>query len=253
MGLSIQLIKKHFSWPRQALESLMEDYAPYHTWLLSLVGEQYAEKLRDDYCKLVQARLEKLPQVLEAYVELVKLEGGLSIFPYLCNTHDTRDLADPINLLFWNYGGHVNIQSALSNCIGGWVPTHGVALYALIDDSDHNGSIGWKKFDCQLREGSFFSTSTHIRIYEGFRQCTHGKRVYSIAAVHRENFWPRPHTVIDWDASQNDVETGFRGLASLSGAVQQVDLQNAGTFQNVTNDGIASYIEVKRPPWFAIV
>jgi hypothetical protein len=252
-------VKREVSWTLQSREEIATENAVFFRFLAEQVGGEIANAWIKIYLDEVEKEIEtcgKPGEQIAQQVSMLQIEGGLTFWPYL-NTSKTFNPKDPINFIFWRYGATSIVSDLLVNRVGGWASTLGVTLYGFIDDSAHGGRMDWKKFDVQLRKGSFWTTSHHVRIYEGFCPCTHGKLVYSLAGVHEEQFltWPpswgsiRGHTPISWDNARNLLETDVQSVPNTVASTVKVNLNTITPLQGIPHDSHASYIELMRPSW----
>lgn len=255
--------KKEIKWNLQTREEIATDNAVFFRFVIEQVGREIAETWIRAYLDGADEEIKKKGdpgQEVTEIVSMFKVERGLTFWPYL-NGNKTFNAKDPVNAIFWRHGAASVVADLLENRVGGWTSTHGATFYAYIDDSAHGGTMDWKKFDVQLRKGSFWTKSHHVRIYEGFRPCIHGKSVYSLAGVHEEQFltWPlssgciRGHTPLSWDNARDALETDIQSVPASVNPAVRVNLNSSGTLQNVQHDGHATYIEFKPPHWLASI
>lgn len=247
-------------WKIQSLTEVVNDNVPYFRYLVEHLGTDDGNKLISTYIEEVRKELEALRKeypsgVVRRDVEMGEFRGGLRLWPFLSRTHNVTNPTDPVNLIFWRYGSSAIVEGILEkNVGGGWARTSiGSTLYALIDDTDHGGNASWKKMDSQLRKGSWLGISTHIRIYDGSRLCTHGKNAYSIAGAHEEAFTGiPPHTPTAWDAARDTVSNDLASIPSLLNSRSSVLLMAAGSRQGINYNGYASALEITVPAWLSL-
>jgi hypothetical protein len=255
-GPATKWVKTEVSWSLQTRDEMEIENAVFFRFLAEQVGAETANPWIKSYLDGVEKEIKDLGQPGERVtqsVSMLQIEGGLSFWPYL-NTSKTFNPKDPINFIVWRYGAASIVSDLLVNRVGGWASTLGATLYGFIDDSAHGGRMDWKKFDVQLRKGSFWTTSHHVRIYEGLCPCTHGKLVYSLAGVHEEALlsWP-PHTPISWNGARSVLQADVLAVPATVASTARVNLNTAGTLQHVPHDGHAAYIELMRPSWLSTV
>jgi hypothetical protein len=254
-------VKRKVSWQLQSRGEIAIENAVFFRFLVEQVGSKIANDWIRAYLNRVDSEIlavGKPNEIITKEVEMLRVAGGLTFWPFLNDHKSTSNPKDPINVIFWRRGAISYIADLLRNRVGGWASTPGVALYALIDDTLHGGSITWKKFDEQLRKGPFSGTSFHVRLYGGMCSCNHGKEVYALGGVHEEQLLnrlgPIPwHVPISWDNARNDLEADVQSITGAAASVTQVFLVSPGTLQQVSYDGLASYIELALPPWMSAV
>lgn len=262
-GLTARWDETEVSWSLQTREEMEIENAVFFRFLVEQVGAEIANVWIKAYLDGVEEEIKSKGQPgqwVTQTVPMLQVEGGLSFWPYL-NNNKTFNSKDPINVIFWRHGAASIVSDLLVNRVGGWGSTLGFTFYGFIDDSAHGGRMDWKKFDVQLRKSSFWTTSNHVRIFEGFCPCTHGKLVYSLAGVHEEQFlsWPpspgciRGHTPISWDNARNLLEAEVQGISSTVASTARINLNTTTPLQGIPHDSHAAYIQLARPSWLAAV
>ncbi len=256
-GRRASWFEREVRWTLQSREEIAIANAPYFRLLVSEFGEEQAKSWIGSYLDDVESEIKQVGepgQQITRLVKMLQLEGGLRFWPFIARTKSHEHPKDPINAIFWNFGSPVIVADLLSESAGGWDSTRGVTMYALIDDTDHGGRCDWKPFDTQLRRGSFWDRSTHVRFYGGQRPCSHGKRAYSLAAVHKEEFKKLRgiHKPTSWDDARGELEKGL-GSRGVVASTSRAELDTPGQLQGIPYDGEAIYVEIASPDWLRAV
>lgn len=261
---SVETYEQLVTWRLQSRDEIAIENAAFFKYLIEQVGSEIATPWIKEYLDGVTKEIEEVGgQGGEATerVPMLRVEGGLSFWPYLNNHKSFQNPKDPINLVFWKNGAASVVSDVLANRTGGWANTQGSMLYAFIDDSQHGGTMDWKRLDIQLRKGSFWTHSSHLRLYQAPWSCTHGRSVYSLAGAHQEQFltWPptpgciRGHRPLSWDNARDIVAQDMASVAGLVGLVSSINLNTAGQMQGVAHDGHVTFMEVEQPTWIVTI
>lgn len=234
---------------KETYEELVADNQEYFDYLISTLGEEEGRKI-------VDAEKERLKQLAKDSKDVDTIEavevGAHSItFGKALRETSTGPNKDPVNLVWYNNGRVVDVDTALrTKTPVKWVYGAGSTLKGYIDDTAHGGTAYWKNQDFQFEDdaGDFFTTRYHIRVYDGnYDSHTGGYRFWTMGGVHHEKWdtiklW---HVVTSWDSARNYVvENSFKGQTFVN-KVGYVNLNNAGTFEGVSTDGWAGFIDLK--------
>lgn len=260
--LKMLWVEREVTWTLQSREEIAVGNAPLFEFLMFQLGVKQASAWISSYLNTIENEIKELGKPGERITQVAKMlqvEGGLRFWPYLARHKSTNYPKDPINAIFWGFGSPAIVADLLSNRVGGWPPTAGAAMWALIDDTDHGGTCDWKPMDAQMRKGSFWGLSTHIRLYGGTHPCSHGKRAYSVAGIHEEQFLSYspllsirgPHAPTSWDGARDTLEQDLTSAPGVAASINRVWLDNPGNLQGVAYDGEALYVEVACPAWLS--
>lgn len=245
-GTQVKEKKETVKPTKETYEELVADNQEYFNYLISTLGEEGR--------KIVDAEKERLKQLVKDskdtdIIDTVEVGSHSITFGKNLRETSTGPNLDPANLVWYNNGRSVDVDTALrTKTPVKWIYGLGFTLKGYIDDTAHGGTAYWKNQDFQYEDdaGDFYSYRYHIRVYDGnYDSHTGGYRFWTMGNVHYEHWTGTGHQVLSWDNARNYVvENSFRGQTFVN-SVGYVNLSNAGTFEGVSTDGWAGFIDLK--------
>jgi len=257
--MDVEHYDEDVTWRLQTREELVAENSLFFQNVIGRAPE-YGRQWVMEYIASCMAEIEEIGDPgseVSQRVTLTRVGGGLSFFAAISRTR-TFTASDPINLVFWNHGIESIVTHHLAAGVGGWAPTPGNSMWAWINDAGHGGPASFRPATRQLRKGAFLGRSSHVRMYDGFTACTHGKGLYALAAVHKEKLalthalTHQPlHEITSWNSARDEIVRELRSLPVATGTYERVQITPSGVAQAVAFDGQVGYLELSRPPWIA--